>query len=173
MAPENKIEGDLVFFTTATWDKIKNNCDPPEHFKGCYSTDPDVAISLDYMATTAIVHGMAHDTRQPRNIASGSLWLIPQNFDGTLIFPGSDGGLLQLDDNMEEYTFRSARSGFIFVVKKEDYHYDLWIDNESVEERLLPRKSRRSSVIRLEVENGQQVKIKKVHKLDAHRKRNN
>ena len=178
MAPDNKLVSDLVFFTIETWDNNKDLCDPPEKFRKCYFFDEDVKISVDHMLSTSIYHGMAHDTREPENLASASIWLIPQNFDGTLIFPGSNRGLLQLHDNMEEYTFRSSHSGLIFIVKQRDYHYDLSIENKAVSESLLARKSDflltdRMSVIKIEIEYGQRVQIRKVHKLKAHRKRHN
>ena len=175
MAPDNKLVGDLVFFTIETWDKNEDLCDPLEKFRSCYFSDPDVKISGDHVLSTSIYHGMAHDTREPQNLASASIWLIPQKFDGTLIFPGSNGGLLQLHDNMEEYTFRSSHSGLIFIVKQKDYHYDFSVENKAVSESLLARKSDsgRMSVMRIEVKNGQRVQIRKVHKLKAHRKRHN
>ena len=175
MAPDNKLVGDLVFFKIETWDNRKDSCNPPENFRRCYFSDQDVTISVDHVLSTSKFHGMAHDTREPENLASGSIWLIPQKFDGTLIFPGSNGGLLELDDNMEEYTFRSSHSGLIFIVKQKDYHYDLRIENKTVSESLLPRKSDsdRMSVMKIDVEQGQRVQLRKAHKLKAHRKRHN
>ena len=79
-----------------------------------------------------------------------------------------------MDDNMEEYIFRSSNSGFIFIVKKEDFHYDIWINDKSISGNIIPRKKefeddKDPSVIKIEVEQGQRVRIKKVHKLSAHR----